>query len=83
MQEVILTDYLFGPEVILHKRIVNEMQKLNMKGIKFIPAKLKFRDWNCEFKPMEYAQIIIPHSVKNIISALNPTGLYFYNIEER
>jgi hypothetical protein len=158
MQEVVLTDYLFGPEVILHKRIVTEMQKLNMKGVKFIPAKLNFRDWNCTPKPMESIQIILPplfnvpketiiddyfciiaeensisaltyeeffngdgwtnlpkvldkkalekiplnerlcfylpgvqpwqhtlfhHLVKDAINALNPTGLYFYDIEDK
>jgi hypothetical protein len=60
MQEVILTDYLFGPEVILHKRIVNEIRKLNMKGVEFVPAKLNFRDWNCKLKSMNDIQIIFP-----------------------
>jgi hypothetical protein len=60
MQEVVLADYLFGPEVILHKHIVNEMQKLIMKGVKFIPIKLNFRDWNCKPKSIDDVQIIIP-----------------------
>jgi hypothetical protein len=59
-EKILLTDYLLGPEVILHKRIITEMQKLSMKGVKYIPAKIRFRDWNCDFKPREDFQIITP-----------------------
>jgi hypothetical protein len=129
-----------------------------MKGVKFIPAKLRFRDWNNEPRSKKYVQIIIPplfnaaketifddyfcvtaeensinalayeeffdgdgwakppkvldkktlekiplherlcfylpgvqpwqhtlfhHSVKDAIKALVPTGLYFYDIEDK
>jgi hypothetical protein len=33
-------DFLLAPKVILHKRITNEMKKLNMEGVKFIPTEL-------------------------------------------
>lgn len=36
----VMTDFHFGDKTVLHKRIADVMQSLNMEGVEFIPAEI-------------------------------------------
>lgn len=72
----VMSDFLSGSEDIISKRIAEVMQRLDMEGVEFVPARLKFPQGNDSY---DYVCIVMD---KNVYPAMDKDrSVYTYENE--